>query len=433
MKYYIETYGCQMNVYDSRKIEEMLRANALSPAGRPEEADVILVNTCSVREHAERRALARIGELSRRKRAPETTLAVCGCMAQRMGSELLRRPGVNLVLGPDCYSNLLSHLADSTATGSRLLDTTRDAGFRFQASAGPGRQGLRSFVSIMKGCSNDCSFCIVPSVRGPAVSRPSEEVLVETRELAGRGAKDVTLIGQNVNAYRSGAVDFSGLLGMVAEAVPDARVRFTTSHPKDMNQSVLETMAGHANVCEHIHLPLQSGSDRILSSMHRGYTVEQYRDIVDLAREVLPEVSITTDIIVGFPGETESDFQKTCSFVEETMFDSAFMFKFSPRPGTEAARLADDVPLKEKELWLSRLIELERGVSRKKSSELVGRELEVLVEDVKVKNGTRWLAGRTRCNRTVLFEGSSEKVGKLVKVRIDSCKEVSLSGTLVPA
>ena len=429
MRYYVETYGCQMNVYDSRKMEESLTADGLSASESPEGADLIVVNTCSVRQHAENRALARIRELG--KRASEgAVLAVCGCMAQRMGSELFKYKGVRLVLGPDSYSKLGGYFR-SARDGAKVLDTSRDDSFRFQASDSYRGWGVRGFVSIMKGCSNSCSYCIVPSVRGAAVSRPPEEVMEEALALSRAGVKDVTLIGQNVNAYCHGGVGFSALLDATAERLPGTRVRFTTSHPRDMNESVIEVMSRRGNVCEHVHLPLQSGSDRVLERMNRGYSKERYRGIVTSARRAVPDVSITTDVIVGFPGESRQDFEETRSFFGEMEFDSAFMFKFSPRPGTQAARLADDVPLDEKEKRLAELIELERRTASARSARLVGRELEVLVEARKVKDGVPMLTGRTRCNRTVLFEGSSEMSGKLVSVKIDSSRGVSLSGRLV--
>jgi tRNA-2-methylthio-N6-dimethylallyladenosine synthase len=429
MKYYVETYGCQMNVYDSRKMEETLTATGFSVAASPEDADLIIVNTCSVREHAENRAVARINELGK-KVGPRAVLAVCGCMAQRMGSELFKCRGVRLVLGPDSYSKLGGYFR-AASEGAKVLDTTRDDSFRFQASDSYRGWGIRGFVSIMKGCSNSCSYCIVPSVRGPAVSRSPEEVAGEALALSRAGVRDITLIGQNVNAYSHGGTHFSALLDATAEHLPRTRVRFTTSHPRDMSDSVIDVMTRRDNVCEHIHLPLQSGSDRVLERMNRGYTKERYRAIVSEARRTMPDVSITTDVIVGFPGESREDYEETRSFFEEMEFDSAFMFKFSPRPGTEAARLADDVPRGEKEERLAQLIELERRVASGRSARLVGREMEVLVEGRKVKGGTAFLTGRTRCNRTVLFEGPSEMSGKLVSVKIDSSKGVSLSGRLV--
>jgi tRNA-2-methylthio-N6-dimethylallyladenosine synthase len=428
MKYYVETYGCQMNVYDSRKLEEVLANAGFSPAEAPESADFIIVNTCSVREHAEKRALARISELAVKAARRKAVVAVCGCMAQRMGSELFKNRGVQLVLGPDSYAKLEGYLRSAAENGGKFLDTARDRSFRFQASAASRRWGLRGFVSIMKGCSNSCSYCIVPLVRGPAVSRSPEEVERETLALWRGGVRDVTFIGQNVNAYSHGGTAFSALLDAVSQLVPESRVRFTTSHPRDMGEGVIEVMARRRNVCEHIHLPLQSGSNRVLQSMNRGYTKERYRAIVACARSAMPDVSITTDIIVGFPGETVEEYQETCSFVEEMQFDSAFMFKFSPRPGTGAAALTDDVPRQEKERRLAGLIEAERRVASARTARLVGREMEVLVEGTKVKDGVTLLTGRTRCNRTVLFQGPGEMSGKLVSVKIDSSKGVSLSG-----
>jgi tRNA-2-methylthio-N6-dimethylallyladenosine synthase len=335
---------------------------------------------------------------------------------------------VQLVLGPDSYAKLEGYLRSAAENGGKFLDTARDRSFRFQASAASRRWGLRGFVSIMKGCSNSCSYCIVPLVRGPAVSRSPEEVERETLALWRGGVRDVTFIGQNVNAYSHGGTAFSALLDAVSQLVPESRVRFTTSHPRDMGEGVIEVMARRRNVCEHIHLPLQSGSNRVLQSMNRGYTKERYRAIVACARSAMPDVSITTDIIVGFPGETVEEYQETCSFVEEMQFDSAFMFKFSPRPGTGAAALTDDVPRQEKERRLAGLIEAERRVASARTARLVGREMEVLVEGTKVKDGVTLLTGRTRCNRTVLFQGPGEMSGKLVSVKIDSSKGVSLSG-----
>jgi len=431
VRYYIETYGCQMNVYDSGKLAEMLKENSFSETPNPGEADFILVNTCSVRQHAEERALARIGELGRVTEKTKAVLAVCGCMAQRLGPEILKKRGVDIVVGPDAYSVLLPAFEKSRATDSKTLDTTRNPGFRFRVSSDRAGQGLRAFVGIMKGCSNTCSFCIVPAVRGPAISRSHKEVLEEVRELLDGGAQDITLIGQNVNAYGDEEVSFAKLLAMTSDAGPGSRVRFTTSHPKDMSESVIEVMAERENICEHLHLPLQSGSNRILERMRRGYTTGRYREIVGAGRELVPGISITTDLIVGFPGETLEDFKKTCVFVEELRFDSAFMFKFSPRPGTEAASMRDDVPTLEKERRLSELIQIEQRVSWDRSAALVGEVMEVLVESEKKKGVERFLLGRTRCNRTVRFSGPGELVGKFVNIGIDSSKGISLFGSLV--
>jgi len=430
VKYYIETYGCQMNVYDSGKLEEILRENSFSETPNPDEADFILVNTCSVRQHAEERALIRIGELGRVSQRTKAVLAVCGCMAQRLGPEILRRRGVDVVVGPDAYSALLPAFEKSRVTGSKTLDTSRDSGFRFPVSRARSAARLRAFVSIMKGCSNTCSFCIVPVVRGPAVSRPHEEVLEEVRLLVAGGVRDITLIGQNVNAYSDGDVSFARLLAMTSDTAGDSRVRFTTSHPRDMSEAVIETMAREENVCEHLHLPLQSGSDGVLDSMRRGYTAQRYREIVTATRGAVAGVSITTDIIVGFPGETIEDFETTCALVEELGFDSAFMFKFSPRPGTDAASMIDNVPKIEKERRLSELISIERRVSSEKSAALIGNVMEVLVEAEKKKGDRRFLLGRTRCNRTVELGGPGELVGKLVNVRVDAARGVSLLGSL---
>ena len=428
MKYYIETFGCQMNVYDSGKLEETLRENEFSEASIPAEADLIVVNTCSVRRHAEDRAFARIGELCL-VRKTGAVLAVCGCMAQRLGSDILKKRGVDIVIGPDAYPVLLAAFEKARESGAKALDTTRNPEFRFGSSGKHVAGNLRAFVSIMKGCSNGCSFCIVPAVRGPAVSRPCQEVEEEVMAVARAGARDITLIGQNVNAYRSDGVSFAELLGSIAEAAGEVRIRFTTSHPRDMNDCVIKTMSGHGNICEHLHLPLQSGSDRVLERMRRGYTADQYRGIVGAVRESVPGISITTDIMVGFPGETAEDFEATCRLVEEIEFDSAFMFKFSPRPGTEAASMDDDVPQSEKERRLSRLAGIEHNASSAKSARLVGKTLEVLIESQKTKNGEKVLLGKTRCNRTVHLKGPAECIGETVNVTIESSKGISLKGS----
>lgn len=430
MKYYAETYGCQMNVYDTGKIGELLKENSYSETPRPEDADFIFINTCSVREHAERRALARIRELTLVSSKTDAVLAVCGCMAQRLGPELLDIRGVDLVMGPDSYCRLLPSLERCAADGARIVDTSRDTAFKFKASVHDRRSGLRAFVSIMKGCSNGCSFCVVPAVRGPAVSRPRDEVMAEVSALAEGGARDITLIGQNVNAYRDAGLDFAALLAMASKVAPGARIRFTTSHPKDMSQSAVEVMAEGENTCEHIHLPLQSGSDVILRRMRRGYTKERYLKVVRYARSLMPDVSITTDIIVGFPGETSEDFEETCALVDECGFDSAFMFKYSARPGTEAASMVDDVSKEGKERRLSHLISLQRRVSTRKSSALIGRTMEVLVEGQKRKQERLLLSGRTRCNRIVLFDGPGELVGGFSHVKVISANGVSLFGEL---
>ncbi|MFH0777247.1 MAG: MiaB/RimO family radical SAM methylthiotransferase, partial [Candidatus Eisenbacteria bacterium] len=342
------------------------------------------------------------------------------------GPALFDCAGVDFVVGPDAYSRALPKLIKREAPGLRVVEISRDPGFRFPASDGHAVSSLRAFVSIMKGCSNRCSFCIVPQVRGPAVSRPRSEVLGEVAALVRRGVREITLIGQNVNAYRDGGRDFAQLLSDVSDGGPDARVRFTTSHPRDMSPSVIKVMVSKENVCEHIHLPLQSGSDRVLERMRRGYTRERYEEIAGAARESVPGVSITTDLIVGFPGETLDDFEQTCEFVERIGFDSSFMFKFSPRAGTEAAGMDDDVPREEKERRLAALLNIQRQVSSERSAALVGSRMEVLVEGEKKKGGRVFLSGRTRCNRTVLVDGPRERIGEFARVEITVSKGLSL-------
>ncbi|GBD33505.1 tRNA-2-methylthio-N(6)-dimethylallyladenosine synthase [bacterium HR33] len=413
---YIETYGCQMNVADTELLLGLLGREGYVPADQPAVADVILVNTCAVREHAEQRVLGRVGELKRYKR-PGTVLGVLGCMAQRLGARLLEKaPHVDLVAGPDGY-RALPELIANAVQGRRGADVQFKPWEHYE-DVDPVRldQGPTAFVTVQRGCDYRCTFCIVPMTRGPERSRKLEEVIREVEGLVARGVSEVTLLGQTVNSYHDGRHDFADLLRAVGAVPGLRRLRFTSPHPNDFSDRVIGAMAEVPAVCEHVHLPVQSGSSRILKRMLRRYTREQYLDCVRRLRSAIPGIAITTDIIVGFPGETEEDYLQTESLVREVGFDDAYTFKFSPREGTPATRMRDFVPDEVAGERLERLIAVVREVARQKNAGLVGTVQEVLVEG-KARRGNL-LQSRTRTNKVVLFEGTEELVGSYLRVRL---------------
>jgi len=422
MRFYIETFGCQMNKLDSEVLSGLLEGAGLSPSDSPEDADVVLVNTCSVREHAEQRVLERLRRLARWKRErPGRILGVVGCMAQRMGWELLTDvPHLDLVAGPDSYNKL----PDVLERRDLPVVLVEQDGELYEGVEPRREGGVRAWVAIMRGCDNFCSYCIVPYVRGRERSRPHRSVVAEVEELARESYKDVTLLGQNVNSYCDGEVDFAGLLRLVDRAgVP--RVRFLTSHPKDLSEEVLRAMAECPSLCEHLHLPIQSGSDRVLQLMRRSYTVERYIRIVEEARGLILDISITTDILVGFPGETEEDFERTLEVIRYVQFDDAYMYRYSPRPGTLAAQFPDDVPEEEKLRRLDEVIRLQREITWRVNERLVGSEVEVLIEAPAKRDG---MLGRTRTDKPVVVRGEGLKVGDFVKVRVTGTTGPTLLG-----
>jgi tRNA-2-methylthio-N6-dimethylallyladenosine synthase len=413
---YVETYGCQMNVADTELLLGLLGREGYLPADDPAGADVILVNTCAVREHAEQRVLGRVGELKRYKR-PGAVLGVVGCMAQRLGARLLERaPHVDLVAGPDGY-RALPELIANAAQGRRGVDVEFKPWEHYE-DVDPVRLegGPTAFVTVQRGCDYRCTFCIVPMTRGPERSRRLEEVLSEVEGLVERGVSEVTLLGQTVNSYHDGRHDFADLLRAVGAVPGLRRLRFTSPHPNDFSDRVIRAMAEVPAVCEHVHLPVQSGSSRVLKRMLRRYTREQYLDCVGRLRSAIPGIAITTDIIVGFPGETEEDYLQTESLVREVGFDDAYTFKFSPREGTPATRMRDFVPDDVAGERLERLIAVVREVARQKNAALVGTVQEVLVEG-RARRGNL-LQSRTRTNKVVLFEGPDELVGSYLNVRL---------------
>jgi tRNA-2-methylthio-N6-dimethylallyladenosine synthase len=412
--FYIETLGCQMNVYDSEFISDLLRRSGYRRVADPKDASVILVNTCSVRDRAEKKALARITELASLKRKrPSLAVTVVGCMAQRMGARLTEAvPSVDLVAGFDAYPSIPALLESLEHAAGATVAAPQEP--RFLHSLEPlEHPSVTAFVTIMQGCDNYCSYCIVPYVRGRERSKRCDAILAEIGRLVALGVREVTLIGQNVNSYRDGPLDFAGLLERASSVEGLRRLRFTTSHPKDLTLGLVEAVRDLPKVCEHLHLPLQSGSDRILELMSRGYTSSGYRKMVEFARHAIPGLALTTDIMVGFPTESESDFQETRRALEDLKFDAAFMFRYSPREGTEAARLADDVPPAEKTRRLERLVDLENRLIDERKKALLGREVEILVEGPSPRE-PGFVIGRTRENYLAKMPSEGVRMGETV-------------------
>ena len=426
---YLDTYGCQMNVLDGELVTRLLEENGFSLTSDPREAAVILINTCGVRQHAERRALGRLRSLGALKRSrPELVIGVLGCVAQRLGEDLKDEVAeVDLALGPDAYRQLPGLLRD-------YLDR-RNGHFRF-APGDPGetygdifpqrRSGIGAFVAIMRGCNNFCTYCIVPYVRGRERSRPPEQILVEVRRAVEDGYPEVTLLGQNVNSYRWEDIDFPELLGHVARIPGLLRLRFLTSHPRDLSDSLIERLAEGGAICPSLHLPAQSGSDRILKRMGRGYRRKDYLDKVRRLHLAVPDLALTTDLLCGFPGETEADFNQTLNLMREARFDDAFTFKYSVRPGTAAACLEDDVPEEVKIERLERMIALARQIAAENRQRLIGRQVEVLLEGPSPKNKAEW-TGRTACGRVALVPGHFHPAD-LVPIRVEELRGFSLWG-----
>jgi tRNA-2-methylthio-N6-dimethylallyladenosine synthase len=432
-KVYLQTFGCQMNVYDSERLQGLLVSAGHSVTVNAEDADVIVLNTCSVREKAEKRALGRVSELDRYKQKnPDVMLVVIGCMAQRMGKDLLReRPHLDLVLGPDQIFQLPRYLENQRDSVRVAVCSSRQGFDRqkiWEQEILPRRKTpFTSFVAISRGCDNFCSYCVVPYVRGPERHRPADQIRREVELLTESGCREVTLIGQNVNSYHFAGEDFSDLLQMVAEETKIDRIRFMTSHPKDLSDKLIDKIAALPKVCEHIHLPLQSGSDNVLKKMNRGYTSEDYLRLTDRIKARIPDVSITTDMIVGFPTETEEDFRKTLEVVGKVEFDSAFMFRYSVREGTKAALLDDDVPEEKKLSRLHVLIDLQKEISRKKNQRLVGKTFDVLVDDRSRRISSKW-KGKTKSNKTVVLKGDVDILGEIVPVTINEADGFTLFG-----
>ena len=429
---YVETYGCQMNISDGELMEGLLEDHGYEIAADPEDADVILVNTCAIREHAERRVLGRVGQLSGLKRErPDLVIGVTGCMAQRMGETLLKQaPHVDLVMGPDGYRSLPERLA--AIEGGRKIRPSRSAKKRgpqlavLDLDLGENYEGLdqrrasriSAWVPVQRGCDHRCTFCIVPYVRGPEKNRKPGEVLREIKEIADSGVTEVTLLGQTVNSYEADGQSLPDLLRSVARVPGIRRVRFTSPHPNDVTTDLLDVMAEETAVCEQLHLPLQAGSDRTLRRMLRRYTVEGFLEKVNLARAVIPDIGLSTDVIVAFPGETHDEFEETLEVMRTVRFDDAYTYRYSPREGTPATRFpaADFVPDGEAQERLQRLIETHRAIQAEINEAEVGRVEEVLVE--KEARDPGQILGRSRRNKVVAFPASPDLVGTYLEVRL---------------
>ena len=437
-KLFIETYGCQMNVADSEVIASVMQMAGYSVAETLEEADAVFMNTCSIRDNAEQRILNRLEFFhSMKKKKRHLIVGVLGCMAERVKDDLIEHHHVDLVVGPDAYLTLPELIA-AVEAGEKAINVELSTTETYRDVL-PSRicgNHISGFVSIMRGCNNFCTYCIVPYTRGRERSRDVESILNEVSDLAKKGYKEITLLGQNVNSYSfeqadGSVVTFPALLRMVAESVPQIRIRFTTSHPKDMTDETLEVIAQVPNVCKHIHLPVQSGSSRILKLMNRKYTREWYLDRVAAIKRIVPDCGLTTDIFSGFHSETEEDHQESLSLMEICGYDSAFMFKYSERPGTYASKhLEDNVPEEVKIARLNEIITLQTRLSLQSNSQCVGNVYEVLVEGVS-KRSREQLFGRTEQNRVIVFDRGTYKVGDFVKVKVLEAGSATLKGVAV--
>ena len=430
MKLFIETYGCQMNFADSEVVAAIMQTADYDLTENISDADAIFINTCSIRDHAEKKAMSRLEYFtSLKKKKKGLVVGVLGCMAERIKDELLKEKVVDLVVGPDSYLDL-PNLVAQAASGHKAINVEPSTTETYKDVL-PKRIGgnvISGFVSIMRGCNNFCTYCIVPYTRGRERSREYESILSEVVDLQKRGYKEVTLLGQNVNSYNYEGLTFAMLLDKLATEVPDMRIRFTTSHPKDMSEDTVKVIARHHNLCKHIHLPVQSGSSRILQLMNRKYTREWYLDKIAMIRRIIPDCGITTDMFTGFHSETEEDHQMTLSLMREVGFDNAFMFKYSEREGTFASRnLPDNVPEDVKLRRLQEAIDLQLELSLASNKRDIGKEFEVLVEG-RSKRSAQQMFGRTSQNKVVLFNRSDEKTGDYITVKINDATAATLFG-----
>jgi len=430
--YFIETYGCQMNVADSELVSGLLTREGFSETKDIHTADAIFVNTCAIREHAEDKVLSRLGYYHQIKRKnPKTIIGVLGCMAQNLKKDILEsKPFVDIVLGPDSYRRLPEMIRERSNESSHLVDTKLSR-FEVYDDMFPSRnEGINAWISIMRGCDKFCTFCIVPFTRGRERSRSVEGIIQEAAKAVSDGFIEVTLLGQNVNSYLHEGHNFHELLDAVAQIPGLKRIRYTSPHPEDMTQDVLNVMAKHDNICNHVHLPLQAGNDEVLNRMNRTYTKDQFLARVNEIRNTLPNVGISTDIIVGFPGENEAEFQETLDMMEVVKFDSAFTFKYSSRPGTKAAEFDDHVPEDEKQHRLERLIEMQQKHTLFRNKTIIGRVEMVLVEKESKRSKKQW-AGRTDANKWVVFNKENAKIKDLIPVKIMDARGITLHGEIV--
>jgi len=437
MKIYTKTYGCQMNEYDSARILQVMKHQGYTPTERAEEADLIILNTCSVRDKAQQKVYSALGRWRKLKEQCEgLIIGVGGCVAQQEGEELLRRvPYLDLVFGTHNIHKLGQMVREVQNLGSRPVEVAfyRDPTYLEDLQGRPEVHGPKAYVTIMQGCNKVCSFCIVPHVRGREISRPSDNIINEIRELTGQGVREVMLLGQNVNSYGKtgqGELTFAELLHKINEIDGLDRIRFTTSHPQDLSPQLIDAYAVLGKLCEHLHLPVQSGSDTVLQRMRRGYSRKEYMDRIHRLRDRCPEVALSTDIIVGFPGETDDEFETTLEILEKMEYDEIFAFKYSPRPQTVAVKIhSDDVPEETKKSRLQTVLALQKEISLRKNRQLIGRVEKILLEG-ESKLNTDQMMGRTRTNKVVNVEAPRGLVGKTLEVRITGASANSLIGEL---
>ena len=430
--YYIETYGCQMNVADSELVSGLLSQDGYAETKDINSADIIFVNTCAIREHAEEKVHSRLGFYNQIKhKKPNTIIGVLGCMAQNLKEDILdSKPYVDIILGPDSYRRLPTMIRDRSSEKSHLVDTKLSK-FELYDNMFPRRNaGINAWISIMRGCDKFCTFCIVPFTRGRERSRSIEGIISEVNQAVSDGFLEITLLGQNVNSYNNAGRGFHELLDEVAQISGIKRIRYTSPHPQDMNRQVLKVMAKHDTICNYVHLPLQAGNDRVLKRMNRTYTKSEFISLVNQIRELLPNVGFSTDIIVGFPGESEEEFKETLDVMETVHFDSAYTFKYSSRPGTKAAEYADHVTKEEKQDRLERVIKAQKQHTLIQNQKLDGNVEMVLVEKESKRSVEHW-AGRTDSNKWVIFEKQDTQIRNLVPVQIKHAKGITLRGDIV--
>ena len=436
---YIETYGCQMNVADSEVVASVMKMAGYDVTQDLDEADAIFINTCSIRDNAEQKIFSRLNQLHalQRRRSRRLIVGIIGCMAERMKDTLINEHGVDVVAGPDAYLDLPNLIA-AAENGEKAIDIELSTTETYRDVIPSRISGNRvsGFISIMRGCNNFCSYCIVPYTRGRERSREPQSILNELHDLEAKGFKEATLLGQNVNSYRyvnadGSTIGFAQLLAMVAEAAPQMRIRFSTSHPKDMSDEIIQAIADHKNICNHIHLPVQSGSNSVLKNMNRRYTRECYLDRIAAIKRIIPDCGISTDMFTGFYNESEEDFQLTLSLMREVGFDSAFMFKYSERPGTLASReMKDNVPEDVKIDRLNRMIALQNELSKESNLRDVGKTFEILVEGYS-KRSKNDMFGRTQQNKVIVFPAGNAKVGEYRMAHVTSASSATLLGELV--
>jgi len=410
-KIYIETYGCQMNLADTEIVQGVLKRNGYEFTNNADQADVVLINTCAIREHAEERIYGRLGAFRAiKKHKPNLVVGILGCMAERLRTKLIEEEKiVDLIVGPDEYRRV-PELIDNALIGEKGIAVRLSRTETYDDIEPYREDGISAWIAVMRGCDKFCTFCVVPFTRGRERSRPLQSIVNEVKSLSERGFKEVNLLGQNVNSYRDGDYDFADLLAAVAKVDPAMRVRFTTSHPQDFSDKLIYTIAEHENICNYIHLPIQSGSNRILKLMNRTYTVEHYLERIEKARQVIPNVSFSTDIIAGFPTETEEDHKMTLDVLREVRYDGAFMFKYSARERTKAYEMGDDVPDEVKTRRLNEIIELQQKISYEINQTLIGKQVEVLVEDYSKKSNDFYM-GRTDTNKIVILPKEGLNIG----------------------